>query len=68
MLTWTEFEQALYRMYKNWLTKYDNEEEYRPDDSLTREEAAKMIWQLYSQMWFDTEANKWFNCRFMWTK
>ena len=65
LLTWTEFEQALYRMYKNGLTRYDNEEEYRPDDNLTREESAKMIWQLYSQMWFDTETDKWFNCSFV---
>lgn len=65
LLTGTEFEQALYRMYKNGLTKYDNEEEYRPNDNLTREESAKMIGQLYSQMGFDTEIDKWLNCNFV---
>jgi hypothetical protein len=37
-------------MYKNGLTKYDNAEEFRPYDNLTREESAKMIGQLYSQL------------------
>lgn len=65
LLSWTEFEQALYRMFKNGLTKYDNEAEYRPHDNLTREESAKMLWQLYSQMWFDTGIDKWFSCNFV---
>lgn len=60
----TEFEQALYRMYKNWLTKYDNESDFRPYDNLTREESAKMIGQLYSQLWFE-KTDKWFNCSFV---
>lgn len=64
LLTWDEFDRALYRMYKNGLTKYDNAEEFRPYDNLTREESAKMIWQLYSQLWFPKE-DKWFNCSFV---
>ena len=62
--TWDEFDKALYRMYMNWLTKYDNADEFRPYDNLTREESAKMIWQLYSQLWFSKE-DKWFNCSFV---
>ena len=62
--TWDEFDKALYRMYMNWLTKYENIDEFRPYDNLTREESAKMIWQLYSQLWFSKE-DKWFNCSFV---
>lgn len=64
LLTWDEFDRALYRMYKNWLTKYDNSDEFRPYDNLTREESAKMIGQLYSVLWFSKE-DKWFNCSFV---
>ena len=64
LLTWDEFDKALYWMYKNWLTKYDNAEEFRPYDKLTREESAKMIGQLYSVLWFPKE-DKWFNCSFV---
>ena len=64
LLTWDEFDRALYRMYMNWLTKYNNSDEFRPRDSLTREEAAKMIGQLYSVLWFPKE-DKWFNCSFV---
>lgn len=64
LLTWDEFDKALYRMYMNWLTKYDNAEEFRPYDKLTREESAKMIGQLYSVLWFSKE-DKWFNCSFV---
>lgn len=64
LLTWDEFDRALYRMYMNWLTKYNNSDEFRPRDSLTREEAAKMIGQLYSVLWFSKE-DKWFNCSFV---
>jgi len=34
-------------MYTNGLTKYSDENEYRPDDFLTREEVAKIIGQAY---------------------
>ena len=64
LLTWEEFDRALYRMYMNWLTKYNNSDEFRPFDSLTREESAKMIGQLYSVLWFPKE-DKWFNCSFV---
>lgn len=65
LLTWNEFDRALYRMYQNGLTKYNTEENYRAYDNLTREEAAKMIWQLYAQLWYDTGVDKWFNCNFV---
>ena len=64
LLSWDEFDRALYRMYMNWLTKYDNADEFRPYDNLTREESAKMIGQLYSVLWFPQE-DKWFNCSFV---
>jgi len=64
LLSWEEFDKALYRMFMNWLTKYDNAEEFRPYDNLTREESAKMIGQLYSQLGFSKE-DKWFNCSFV---
>ena len=64
LLTWDEFDRALYRMYMNWLTMYNNSEEFRPYDKLTREESAKMIGQLYSVLWFPKE-DKWFNCNFV---
>ena len=64
LLTWDEFDRALYRMYMNGLTKYNNTEEFRPYDKLTREESAKMIGQLFSVLWFPKE-DKWFNCNFV---
>lgn len=61
ILTWTdpinpedEFANALAWMYKNWLTMYDNSGDYRMYDLLTREEAAKIIWQAYNVFWLDT--------------
>ena len=64
ILSWDEFDRALYRMYMNWLTRYDNIDEFRPYDNLTREESAKLIGQLYSVLWFSKE-DKWFNCSFV---
>ena len=64
LLSWTEFDRALYWMYMNWLTKYNNSDEFRPYDNLTREESAKMIGQLYNVLWFPKE-DKWFNCSFV---
>lgn len=64
LLTWNEFDRALYWMYMNWLTKYNNSDDFRPYDNLTREESAKMIGQLYSVLWFSKE-DKWFNCSFV---
>ncbi len=51
--TGTEFEQALAWMYDNGLTMYDNEIEYRPDDGLLREEAAKIIGQAFTVLGYD---------------
>ena len=64
LLSWSEFDRALYWMYMNWLTKYINSDEFRPYDNLTREESAKMIGQLYSVLWFPKE-DKGFNCNFV---
>ena len=64
LLTWDEFDRALYWMYMNWLTKYNSSDEFRPYDNLTREESAKMVGQLYSVLWFSKE-DKWFNCSFV---
>jgi hypothetical protein len=48
----TEFANALAWMYSNWLTMYDNKEEYRMYDLVTREEASKIIWKAYSVLWY----------------
>ena len=64
LLSWDEFDKALYWMYMNWLTMYNNSGDFRPYDNLTREEAAKIIGQLYSTLWFSKE-DKWFNCNFV---
>ncbi len=61
--TGTEFQKALSRMYANGLTRYSDETEYRPDDNLTREEVAKIIWQAYIVLGYDPiEKNT--NCNF----
>lgn len=61
--TGTEFQRALARMFENGLTKYSDEIAYRPDDNLTREEVAKIIWQAYIILWYETtEKNT--NCTF----
>jgi len=38
-----ELESAVQWMYANDLTRYDNIQEYRPADTLTREQAAKFF-------------------------
>ena len=48
-----EFSAALAWMHSNGLTMYDNEQDFRPQDILTREEASKIIWQAYSTLWYD---------------
>lgn len=53
--TGTEFQQALARMYANGLTKYSNETDYRADDGLTREEAAKIIGQAFVKLGYAQE-------------
>ena len=69
-LTWEnisfedEFAAALAWMYANWLTMYNNSGDYRMYDVLTREEAAKIIWQAYSVFGLDTGVVKNNSCTF----
>lgn len=70
-LTWNtnidpedEFSMALAWMYANWLTMYNNSGDYRMYDVLTREEAAKIIWQAYAVFGLDTWAVKNNSCTF----
>lgn len=51
---WTELEKALYRMYRNGLTKYNTLSDYRPEDPLLREEASKIITQAYLVLGYPT--------------
>ena len=62
--TGTEFQQALSRMYTNGITKYNTESTYRANDSLTREEFAKMISLAYSGFGYD-QTDKGGNCGFI---
>lgn len=62
--TWTELEKAIYWMYTNGLTMYTTTTSYRPNDLLTREEAAKLMWQLFEVLRFE-QTNKWLNCLFI---
>ena len=59
-----EFSIALARMYANWLTMFNNSGDYRMYDVLTREEAAKIIWQAYSVFGLDTWVVKNNSCTF----
>lgn len=70
-LTWNtnidpedEFSMALAWMYANWLTMYNNSGDYRMYDLLTREEAAKIIWQAYNVFGLDTGVVKNNSCTF----
>lgn len=54
--TGTEFEQALAWMYANGLTKYSDKGEYRPNDGLTREEAAKIVGQAYIKLGYSQDS------------
>ncbi len=51
----SELEKAIYRMYHNGLTKYEKLSDYRPEDPLLREEAAKIIGQAYTLLGFSQE-------------
>lgn len=62
--TGTELEKAIYWMYRNGLTSFNTLSGYRPYDKVTREESAKLIWQLYHVLWF-TETDKGWNCNFI---
>ena len=59
----TEFAEALAWMYANWLTKYNNKDDYKMYDLITREEASKIIWQAYSVLWYE-DVIKNSNCSF----
>ena len=59
-----EFSMALAWMYANWLTMYNNSGDYRMYDILTREEAAKIIWQAYNVFGLDTWVVKNNSCTF----
>ena len=61
--SWTELEKAIYWMYENGLTMYDTTSSYRPNDLVTREEAAKLIGQLFEVLVFE-QTDKGFNCAF----
>jgi len=61
--TGTEFQQAIAWMYANGLTKYNNEKDYRADDGLTREEAAKIIGQAFITLGYSQETKN-TNCGF----
>lgn len=50
-------------MYANGLTKYDNETDYRPEDRLLREEAAKIIGQAFVVLGYDQKTKN-NNCSF----
>jgi hypothetical protein len=58
--TGSEFDYALNRMFLNGLTKYNTISWYRSNDFLTREEAAKIISQAYTKLWYTTQTiNTW---------
>ena len=59
----TEFSEALTWMYENWLTKYNNKDDYKMYDLVTRGEASKIIWQAYSILWYE-DVTKSSNCDF----
>lgn len=51
-------------MYENGLTMYDNETDYRADDGLTREEAAKIIGQAFVTLSYSQETKN-TSCTFL---
>ena len=50
-------------MYENGLTMYNTTTTYRPNDFVTREEAAKLVGQLFEVLRFE-QTDKGFNCNF----
>ncbi|NOZ44055.1 MAG: hypothetical protein GXP45_02760 [bacterium] len=52
-------------MYANHLTKYADPEEYRPDDYLRREEAAKIMGRLYATLGYDKTPKTITACAFL---
>ncbi len=53
-----EFLDALQRMYKNWLTKYDAPVSYRLHDRVTDEQSTKFFVQLYKLLHPEREFDK----------
>jgi len=51
-------------MYANGLTKYNNETDYRADDGLTREEAAKIIGQAFVTLGYSQDTKN-ASCTFL---
>ena len=45
-----KLKEAIKRMYDNWLTQYNNPEEFKSNDYLTREQAAKFFVTFYSKV------------------
>ncbi len=52
------FDTVLDRMYENWLTKYNTSSQFRPNDSITRGEAAKFVAQYAKIRWLE-KTNSW---------
>lgn len=58
-----DLEDAVQWMYTNDLTRYDNIQDYRPADTLTREQAAKFFWNF--ALFMDKSTVKWADeCQF----
>jgi hypothetical protein len=51
-------------MYANGLTKYSSEIDYRANDGLTREEAAKIVGQAFIKLGYNQETKN-TNCIFI---
>lgn len=54
---WPEFIEALRFSHEHWLTKYKTVEEFRPYEILTREQAAKIVWQFANKIMNKSEDN-----------
>lgn len=52
-----ELKKAIERIYQNWLTQYNTPEEFKSNDYLTREQAAKFFATFYSKV-LDKKFNK----------
>lgn len=59
-----DLDDAVQWMYDNDLTRYDNIQDYRPADTLTREQAAKFFWNF--ALYMEKSAIKWADeCQFI---
>ncbi len=59
-----EFDQALAWMYTNGITKFNTKKTYRPNDPLSREEAAKMFGKVYQVLGYNINVIKNKQCEF----